>query len=121
MTLNWDGYQELRWVQRMVLESFVGPCPLGLEACHENGDGLDNRPENLRWDTTSNNNLDKDKHGTSLRGERNPRAKMTETKVKRIRAAFITGTRAVVLAKRYKLSLASVYHIINRKTWSHIR
>lgn len=42
-------------VHRLVLESFVGPCPEGMEACHANGNGFDNRVENLRWDTHENN------------------------------------------------------------------
>lgn len=46
-----------------VLTTFVGPRPPGMEACHNNGDGLDNRLENLRWDTRSANILDKIRHG----------------------------------------------------------
>lgn len=45
-------------VHRLVLESFVGPCPPGMEACHNNGNGFDNRVENLRWDTHENNMRD---------------------------------------------------------------
>lgn len=50
-----------RWTPRtyrLVLEAFVGPCPEGEEACHNNGDPLDNRLENLRWDTHEANMLD---------------------------------------------------------------
>jgi hypothetical protein len=55
-----------RYVQahRLVLEAFVGPCPPGMEACHNNGDPSDNRVTNLRWDTRSNNTLDAVRHGT---------------------------------------------------------
>lgn len=42
-------------IHRLVLLAFVGPCPEGTEACHENGDGSDNRLENLRWDTHAAN------------------------------------------------------------------
>ncbi len=52
------------FAHRAVLLAFVGPCPEGMEACHNNGDPLDNRVENLRWDTRSNNTLDKVAHGT---------------------------------------------------------
>lgn len=45
-------------VHRLVLESFVGPCPDGMEACHNNGNGFDNRIENLRWDTHESNMRD---------------------------------------------------------------
>jgi NUMOD4 motif/HNH endonuclease len=53
-----------RDVHRLVLETFVGSCPAGLEGCHNNGVHLDNRLTNLRWDTRSANNLDAVRHGT---------------------------------------------------------
>lgn len=39
-----------RYVHRLVLEAFVGPCPAGMEGCHRNCDPSDNRLINLRWD-----------------------------------------------------------------------
>lgn len=36
-------------VHRLVLETFVGPCPEGHDADHINGDREDNRLANLRW------------------------------------------------------------------------
>ena len=50
---NGKGYNKL--VHRLVLEAFEGKCPDGMEACHNNGNKIDNRLENLRWDTRSNN------------------------------------------------------------------
>lgn len=51
------------YVHRMVLETFVGPCPEGLEACHNDGNPLNNRLDNLRWDTKSANAQDTLQHG----------------------------------------------------------
>lgn len=48
----------------LVLEAFVGPRPDGLEACHNNGNPGDDRLANLRWDTHSENILDRGRHGT---------------------------------------------------------
>lgn len=53
-------------VSRLVLEAFVGPCPPGMEGCHNNGDKLNNHVSNLRWDTRSSNSLDAVKHGTHV-------------------------------------------------------
>lgn len=53
-------------VHRLVLESFVGPCPEGWECCHNDGDPTNNRLENLRWDTRSNNGHDRVRHGNHL-------------------------------------------------------
>ena len=59
-----DGRQVTRLVHHLVLAAFVGPCPDGLEGCHDNGNPSDNTPGNLRWDTRSSNVLDSVKHGT---------------------------------------------------------
>lgn len=45
-------------VHRLVLAAFVGPCPEGYEACHNNHVKHDNRLSNLRWDTKSANMQD---------------------------------------------------------------
>jgi hypothetical protein len=62
--LSASGQSRTRPVHRLVLLAFVGPCPPGLEACHNNGDRTDNRLSNLRFDTHSANILDRQRHGT---------------------------------------------------------
>lgn len=42
-------------VHQLVMLAFVGPRPEGMEVCHSNGNGLDNRLENLRYDTRVEN------------------------------------------------------------------
>jgi len=49
-------------VHRMVLTAFRGPCPEGMEGCHNNGNSQDNRLSNLRWDTRLSNCADKRIH-----------------------------------------------------------
>lgn len=51
-------------IHRLVLEAFVGPCPEGMEACHNDGNPANNHLGNLRWDTPSANNYDQVRHGT---------------------------------------------------------
>jgi hypothetical protein len=50
-------------VHRLVLESFVGPCPDGMEALHANDIRDDNRLENLRWGTRTENLHDMVRNG----------------------------------------------------------
>lgn len=64
VNLKVGGGSFSRAVHAIVLETFVGPCPPGLECCHENGDPSDNRVSNLRWDTRSSNVQDALRHGT---------------------------------------------------------
>lgn len=62
--LHKNSKRQMFIVHRLVLSAFVGPCPEGMEGCHDNGDPADNRLENLRWDTKSANCLQKVDHGT---------------------------------------------------------
>lgn len=56
------GRREQRYVHDMVLRAFVGPKPLGLEVCHNDGNAGNNRRDNLRYDTRSANGLDRSRH-----------------------------------------------------------
>lgn len=58
-----NGQQRSFPVHRLVLLAFVGPCPDGMEACHENDVPDDNRLANLRWDTRSANVMDSVRNG----------------------------------------------------------
>ena len=80
-----DGYARSRWVHQLVLEAFIGPCPPGMECCHDDGDSSNNVASNLRWDTCTSNMADRAKHGTSNRGEQNGRSRVTEDQVRQIR------------------------------------
>ena len=62
--LHRNSQRRMFILHRLVLLAFVGPCPEGMEGCHDNGDPGDNRLSNLRWDTKSANCLQKVEHGT---------------------------------------------------------
>ena len=61
--LKGRGIRAPRFVHHLVLEAFVGSRPDGMEGCHNNGNPLDNRLCNLRWDTHVANEADKMLHG----------------------------------------------------------
>lgn len=52
-----------KYIHRLVLEAFVGPCPDGMKALHADGNKTNNNVKNLRWGTSAENNLDIVKHG----------------------------------------------------------
>lgn len=55
---------------RVVLETFVGPCPDGMECCHGPRGKLDNALDNVSWGTTYKNLVDdKRRDGTFREGE----------------------------------------------------
>lgn len=60
-----NGEHKTNWcVHRLVAIAFLGTPEEGQEVCHLNGDRLDPRLINLRWDTHSANVFDRRKHGT---------------------------------------------------------
>jgi hypothetical protein len=65
---NRDRQSKTLDVHRIVTMAFHGPCPDGMEVCHNDGNPDNNSAANLRWDTRKANHADKLKHGTSLRG-----------------------------------------------------
>lgn len=101
-------------VHRLVLEAFVGDCPYGMEACHENGDPTDNRVENLRWDTHAENMRDRSKHGRSNRGERCHSSKLSAAQVYAIRE---DPRPQKEIAADYGIARPSVSLIKSRKNW----
>lgn len=56
--LSKDGVARNYYIHRLVLEAFVGKCPEGYIACHRDDDPTNNRLENLRWGSYSDNGVD---------------------------------------------------------------
>lgn len=104
-------------VHRLILEAFCGPCPAGMEACHNNGDRSDNRIDNLRWDTRKANHQDKHRHGTAQVGERGPSAKLTNADAEEIRRLRRRGTLQRVLAKRFGVAQATISDVVRCRTF----
>lgn len=59
-----NGTAKSFYVHDLVLIAFKGPCPEGMEGCHNDGNGTFNDVTNLRWDTRSENTYDRVRHGT---------------------------------------------------------
>ena len=122
------GQVTRKLIHRLVLETFVGPCPEGMEACHGNGVRDDNRLDNLRWDTRSNNHLDAVHHGTAPnldgsagRGERNGHAKLSSTQVREIDALWREGGyQQITLAAMYGVQQPCIEKIVRHRTWRHL-
>jgi hypothetical protein len=109
-------------VHHLVLLAFVGPRPKGAECRHLDGNPLNNRIQNLRWGTATENAADRMSHGRVRTGESHGGAKLTELEVKAIRVRFQTGgVSKYRLAKEYHVTRAVIRKIINRETWKHIK
>lgn len=102
-------------VHRLVLETFVGPCPEGYEASHEDGDPSNNHIENLMWRPKSDNCKLKSKHGTNFtQGNR----KLSWKDVSDIRARVGSGETISVVARDYpQVSRSTISHAYHKRTW----
>jgi hypothetical protein len=109
-------------IAHLVLEAFVGPCPVGMECCHYDDDKFNNELSNLRWDTHSNNLKDRCRNigrWNENKGEGNPAAKLTEARVVLIRLLhkFSPVWTGKVLSDVLGIPQRTVYRILARTSW----
>lgn len=117
-----DGKLKLRIAHRMVLESFVGPCPANMEGCHNDSDSQNNNLSNLRWDTRKGNAFDRIANNTHPKGELNfgGGRKLTDLSVCEIKTALAKGETGAYLSRKYGVTPTMIARINTGKAWSHI-
>lgn len=120
VTLAVEGREHRAYVHRLVLEAFVGPCPEGCECAHANGGRADNRLENLSWKTPVDNNADKVAHGTLLRGDRCPWAKLDAAAVAAILHRRAAGESCGQIAKTLNVRKQAVSDVCTGRRWGHL-
>lgn len=108
-------------VYRLVLIAYVGPCPDGMVACHNDGDVTNNNLENLRWDTQKNNLMDTIAHGTKINGTKHYKHKLSDSIILDIFKDRASGMTQNSIAKRYKTNQSTVKDIILRRKWKHVK
>lgn len=114
-----DGQRVYRKVAYLVLTTFVGPRPSGLQVCHKDDDPTNNARSNLYWGTPKRNMKDRDRNGGTSRGEVHHFARLTEKEAREILALQHKAKPADV-CKRYAVSYYTVRAIWMRKTWKHL-
>lgn len=105
-----------RWrVHQLVMLIFVGPCPEGLEVCHNDGDPLNNRLSNLRYDTHTNNMKDiVYRDGTGKSQWLKPEER--EWRDRQIRIEYASGqVTLLMLSRKYGVDIRLISRIINGK------
>lgn len=107
----------LRYVHRLVLEAFAGPCGTRMETRHLDGNPLNNHLTNLKWGTVQENTEDRGNHGNFTYGERNGQAKLTNADVISIRQSQLSRRD---LAAKYNVSSTCILKIQLRHRWKHV-
>lgn len=116
-----DKEGEMFGVHVLVLNAFVGPCPKGMEGCHEDGNWRNNEVGNLRWDTHKGNHQDRIRHGTNNRGEKSGLTHLTEEDVIEIRTLYATGKYLMKeIGKMFDLTENGVSNIVHGRAWKYV-
>lgn len=106
-----------KYVHRLVLEAFVGPCPEGQECRHLNGDRSDARLENLAWGSREEQAEDKRRHGTMPMGENHWASIYTTRDVQIMRTLRDNGVTTKVIGMAFDAHPSAVASITNRSKW----
>lgn len=112
-----DGTHRRRGVHTLVCEAFIRPALKGEQVCHGNGEKEDNRLANLRYGSAADNMLDQFLHGSRIRGDRHPGAKLSYAKADEIRRRNAGGEGMLKLAREYGVDKKAVLNLIHGKTW----
>jgi hypothetical protein len=119
--LHFNLYRERRWLQFpvhfVVCRAFHGPRPEGLVVRHLDGNSHNNHADNLSWGTQLENEADKVLHGTIVRGEKHPCAKLTASDVLVIREADESLSS---LARVYGVAPTTIHNVRSGRTWRHV-
>jgi len=91
------------------------------EACHSCGTPACVNLTHLRWGTHADNQQDRfQRHGDTMQGERNPRARLTEDDVRAIRRRCEAGETNRSLAAEFGVAVATIGMIRTRRTWASV-
>lgn len=108
VSLSDSGIDVYKMVHRLVLETFTGICPEGLEASHLDGNKLNNHIENLIWES-----------GDENRRRRNDvrKVKLNQKKVNQIRNLLDQGWKMSDIGKKFGVTRMTINYIKNNKIW----
>ncbi|KKN55765.1 hypothetical protein LCGC14_0579140 [marine sediment metagenome] len=123
VVLTVDSCRHTCSVHRLVLETYVGPCPEGMECRHLDGIRTANRLDNLCWGTRSENAFDTIRHGTRVdtQGEKCGMSKLTNYKIKVIRYLRNVAKFSLKdIAWQFDVDPSTICKIIKGKTWGHV-
>lgn len=127
-----DGYGSFgaSRAHRWAYEHFVGPIPSGLHVCHKCDVRCCVNPDHLFVGTSKDNVADMWRKGRNAwacnpssraRGERVSTAKLTSQIVISIRKRCVNGESQYQLAKEFGVSSGTLWAIVHRKSWAHVK
>jgi len=120
--LSTEGKQRTIAIHRLVMTTFVGPCPNGKEVNHMDGNKTNNHLENLEYITHSENEHHAYMTGLkSNHGENQSRNKLTEKNVHEIRRLLLKGKSQKSIAAQFDVSSSTINSIATGKNWAYLK
>ena len=114
-----EGSKRNFTVHRLVMAAFVGERPDGFQIAHGDGDPRNNALSNLRYATADENSSDMVSHGTRIKGAAVHFSVLNEDDVRDIKALEGEIPRYDI-AEIFDVCYATISHIANGRTWSHV-
>jgi hypothetical protein len=119
--LRHNGKSYLKYVHDLVLTAFVGPRPMGMEACHADDIRSNSVLSNLRWGTRKENFEDRDRNGRTAKGVRNGGGvKLNDDKVRQIRERYAETRLRTATAKEFGVHKSTIDAILAGRIWTHV-
>lgn len=111
-----------KFVHGLVLETYVGFRPKGMECRHLDGNPKNNKLKNLKWGTRLENEADRTRHGRrDCRGERGTNVKLNSLQVRIIRRLLeFNILRQREIAELFNISRRAISHIKCKQSWKCI-
>lgn len=116
-----DGKTRNFYIHRLVVVEWCGGFPgERTQTRHLDGNRSNNHFSNLVAGTVVENEADKERHGTRLRGEDCTHAKLTERDIQEIFRRFASGESSASLAAEFMINKGYIGLVLARKRWTHV-
>lgn len=115
------GFRVTEFVHRVILTTFVGPCPAGMISCHDpDPDPENNAVNNLRWATPAANVDDCKRHGRHPRGEAHPNAILQNDDVIEVFRLRHAGKSHDDIAAMFGVRRTLITRVLLRLRYAHV-
>lgn len=102
-------------IHRLVMLAFCGPCPPGMEVCHNDSNPANNQLGNLRYDTRLSNRLDMVRVGNE------GRQVLKVPQVYEIRARLEHGDTCIAIAEDYGVDKSTISKIKQGRSFAWLK
>ncbi|SMD67738.1 NUMOD4 motif protein [Bacillus mobilis] len=123
VSLTRNKYPKPTLVHRLVAKTFIPNPENKPQVNHINGVKTDNRVENLEWvtpkeniDHAEENNLRKHYKGTE-----HANSKLNDEDIRKMRNMFDNGVSQTEISKIFNVGITTIWGIVHRKRWKHVK